>query len=56
MWSKFGSVIKKQREIYNVPDRFTGFEYLAKEMIKMKEKRGYKVTVPESYDRYIDEN
>jgi hypothetical protein len=55
MWNKFGSLIKEQREIYNVPDRFTGFEYLAEEMKKMKEKKGYTVTVPESYDRYIED-
>ena len=46
---------REQRQIYNVPDRFTGFEYLAEEMKKMKEKRGYTVTVPKSYDRYIED-
>ena len=54
MWTKFESIIKAQREIYNMPLRLNGFEYLAEQMKKMTEQRGFKVDVPDTFDRYVE--
>ena len=40
LWSKFGAIIEEQRVRYNFgPDYNSGFEYLAKEMDKLREAR-----------------
>jgi hypothetical protein len=52
-WEKFKDVIRKQRELYNLPKNFEGFEFLANEMVKEVERRGYSVYVPESFGRFV---
>lgn len=52
-WEKFKDVIRKQREVYNMPTNFEGFEFLANEMVKEVESRGYSVDVPESFSRFV---
>ena len=46
-WNKFSEVIKKQRELYNLPELFSEFEYLALEYANYMEKKGYPMEIPE---------
>ena len=39
-WLKWGPIIVKHREHYDIPDYMIWFEYLADEMSKMRESRG----------------
>jgi hypothetical protein len=54
MWTKFESIIKAQREIFNVPHRLNGFEYLAEQMKRIGAERGLQTVVTEIYDRYVE--
>jgi len=48
-WKKFKDIIIEGRERLNNPDHLVWFEYLAKEMMKIREKRGHKVAIPEGW-------
>ena len=54
MWTKFESIIKSQRDYYNLPHRFNGFEYLADKMKQIGYQRGLVTVVSESFDRYVE--
>ena len=52
-WEKWGDIIIRIREQYNIPGYMEGFESIADEMVKESESRGYSADVPESYGRYV---
>ena len=52
-WEKWGSIIVRMREHYNLPKHMEGFEYIANEMKKTRINRGYSPEVPEDYSRYF---
>ena len=52
-WHKFESIIKEQRLRYKLPDLFAWWEYLADEMRKDYEVRGYTNLIPEKYASYV---
>ena len=49
LWTKYESIIKDQRVRSNLPELGVWFEYLAKEMIKMREQRGHTAEIPEGW-------
>ena len=51
-WAKFKSVLMENRRLYSGKDMFTGFEYLASEMMRMKLERDPSYTIPESLAEY----
>ena len=51
VWDKFSGVIETQRRLYEMPDRFSGFEYLADEMKRIREQRGFKLGYTEAFKR-----
>jgi hypothetical protein len=42
-WQKFGDVIKRWREVYNLQGNLENFEYLFGEMVKMREEEAKKL-------------
>ena len=48
-WKKFEDIIKHQRARNNMPELGIWFEYLANEMAKMREKKGYTAEIPEDW-------
>jgi len=51
-WEKWGDIIIRIREQWNNPEYLDGFEFIANEMVKESESRGYSADVPESFGRY----
>ena len=49
LWEKFGDVIKYQRELNNIPELCVWFEYLAIELMKMKQQQGMSSEIPENW-------
>ena len=52
-WTKFKSILSENRRRYAGRDVFTGFEYLAGEMMKMKHLRDPSYNIPEMFARYV---
>ncbi len=52
-WEKFRDIIIRTREEFNLGSFMEGFEFLANEMMKEVESRGFSVDVPESFARYV---
>jgi hypothetical protein len=52
-WEKWGDIIIRIREQWNNPEYLDGFEFIANEMVKESESRGYSADVPESFGRYV---
>jgi hypothetical protein len=52
-WGKFGDIIIRHREEYDIGNLFEGFEFLANVMMKETERRGYSAGVPESFARHV---
>ena len=52
-WEKWGDIIIRIREQFNVPGYMDGFEFIADEMVKGRVSRGYSADVPESFGRYV---
>ena len=52
-WEKWGDIITRIRGQYNIPGYMEGFEFIADEMVKESESRGYSADVPEGYGRYV---
>ena len=53
-WVKFKSVLSENRRRYACgKDVFTGFEYLASEMMKMKQLRDPLYKIPETFAKYL---
>ncbi len=52
-WEKWGDHIIIVRELYNDLDWMEGFEFLANEMVKEVERRGFSADVPKSFYGYI---
>jgi len=52
MWDKFGSLIVKQREVFNMPDFCIWFEYLAGEIRRYREEIGYSTEINKGYGSY----
>jgi len=53
LWAKFEPIIVENRRRYGPKNQFSGFEYLASEMMKMAKQREPSYLIPESYTRYI---
>ena len=53
MWDKFGPIILVQRVQYSIPEFFSNFEYLVKELTEVNKAKGYEVQIPENYTKYI---
>ncbi len=51
-WEKWGDIIIRIREEYNVPGYMEGFEFIVEEIVKGRASRGYSADVPESFGRY----
>jgi hypothetical protein len=57
IWVKFKPVIEENRRRYGDKDNYTGLEYLATELIRMKGRMNPSYRVPESFMTYVsDEN
>jgi hypothetical protein len=54
MWDKFRQVIEENRRRYSGKDAWTGFEYLAGEMAKIKSSGDPLWVVPPAYGKYVD--
>ena len=54
-WKKWGDIIIMIRGQYNIPGYMEGFEFIADEMVKESENRGYSADIPETYGRYVPE-
>jgi len=52
-WSKYESIIEEQRRRYNGADWHRDFEYIAKELLKMKIARDPSYKVPDNLSKYI---
>ncbi len=52
-WAKWRDIIIWIREEWSIPGYMEGFEFIADEMVKESESRGYSADVPESYGRYV---
>ena len=52
-WKKFEEIIRRQREFYNLTEIYQYWEYLAKEMEKMKEEHGYSPEPPKTFSSYV---
>ena len=52
LWNKFEPTIKEMRIRYNMPDAFSDLEYMAKEIAKEAESRGYSAKTPERFAHY----
>ncbi len=52
IWSKFEPIIREQRVRYNIPEAWSDLEYLAMEMAKEIEGRGYSSKTPEGFAHY----
>ena len=48
-WDKFGSLILEYREVLKLPEYFSGFEYLAQEMLKIRKLKGHPTEILEKY-------
>jgi hypothetical protein len=55
LWKKFEYVTKETRRRYNVPNNLAHFEFLHDEMMKVREKRGVEVPVPDTFANYLPE-
>jgi hypothetical protein len=53
LWAKFEPVIVENRRRYGPNSQFSGFEYLAKEMMKMANQREPTYMIPETFTKYI---
>jgi hypothetical protein len=52
-WEKWRDIIITIRELYNDPEWMAGFEFVANEMVKESESRGFSADVPEHYGGYV---
>ena len=52
-WEKWRDILIRIREQYNIPDYMEGFEFIANEMVKESESRGFSAEVPGSYGGYV---
>ena len=52
LWRKFEPAIREMRVIYNMPDAFVDLEYLAVEVEKEAESRGYSSEAPDGFTHY----
>ena len=55
-WDKYESIIKYQREAFNIPELGLWFEYLVEEIRKRRKQLGHSDEVPESYGRLFINN
>jgi len=53
LWYKFEDVIKEQRRRYMGKDNHQDFEFLAKEMLRIKMIRDPEYRLPEAFNKYI---
>jgi hypothetical protein len=53
IWEKFKDIIAEHRARYGGVDSFSGFEYLAEEMMRIKRKNDPGFKVPEKFGKYI---
>ena len=53
LWVKFKPIIEEHRRRYSGKDAYSGFEYLANEMLKMKRQRDPSFQIPETFAKYI---
>ena len=52
-WEKWEDIISIIRGLYNNPSFMEGFEFIANEVVKESESRGYSAEVPENYLGYV---
>ncbi len=52
-WKKWEDLTIIIRGLYNIPSYMAGFEFIANEMVKESESRGYSAEVPENYLGYV---
>jgi hypothetical protein len=45
LWDRFGGVIRRYREVLNLPEYYLNFEYLAGEIAKYQRARGYETRI-----------
>lgn len=55
-WTKWEPIIIEQRRRYNGEDWMQDFEYLAREMSKIKANKDPSFKIPETFAKYIQEN
>jgi hypothetical protein len=55
-WLKFEHIIVEGRKRLHNPDHLIWFEYLANEMLKIRESRGHKLTIPEGWGTLLEPN
>lgn len=52
-WAKWEKIIEELRRHYNGQDWMTGFEFLAQEMMMIKNRREQSYRVPETFGKYV---
>jgi hypothetical protein len=52
-WAKFGDIIIRSREEWNMDNFMDGFEFIADEIVKETERRGQSADVPESFAKHV---
>jgi hypothetical protein len=55
VWEKFKSVLMEHRRRYGSADSYTGLEYLASEMFKIRKQRDPNYQIPKTFTKYIPE-
>jgi hypothetical protein len=56
LWAKLEDVIREQRRRYVGVDYLANFEYLAKEMLRIKLQRDPSYKMPETFIKYVPDN
>jgi len=56
LWVKFKPVIEENRRRYGDKTAFSGFEYLATEMMKMARQKDPSYKIPETFTKYVHDN
>ena len=56
LWRKFEPIIREIRIRYNIPLTFIELEYLYNELMKVRDQKGIKVPVKDTFTKYIPDN
>jgi len=56
LWVKFKPIIEENRRRYGDKTSFSGFEYLATEMMRMARQKDPSYRIPETFTKYVPDN
>ncbi len=56
VWKKYEPFIREHEIRYNMHDFYSDFEYLASDMTKFREEKGFSAKIPETFTKYVKED